>query len=110
MVQKPEDRNETIEVVKQNWRAEVDTARVYRELAAHEADEKRKGILLRMPEAEERHTQRWEKKLADLGEPIPVLRDTIGSRFKRWLNRALGADIAIRLAWKRINLVELCAL
>jgi vacuolar iron transporter family protein len=87
---------QTIEVVKQNWRAEVETARVYRELAGRETDEKRKGILLRMAEAEERHARRWEQKLADLGEPVPILTDTIGSRFKRWLNRALGTDIAIR--------------
>jgi vacuolar iron transporter family protein len=87
---------QTIEVVKQNWRAEVETARVYRELAGRETDEKRKGILLRMAEAEERHARRWEQKLADLGEPVPILTDTIGSRFKRWLDRALGTDIAIR--------------
>src|SRR5437879_12738483 len=89
-------KHETVEVVRRNWRAEVETARVYRELAAREADEKRKGILLRMAEAEERHAQRWEKKLLDLGEPIPALTDTIGSRFKRWLTRALGNEIAIR--------------
>lgn len=87
---------ETIAVVKQNWRAEVETARVYRELATREPDEKRKEILLRMAEAEERHAQRWEKKLVDLGEPIPILTDTIGGRLKRWLNRALGTEIAIR--------------
>src|SRR4030081_881438 len=87
---------ETIEVVKRNWRAEVETAQVYRDLAAREKDEKRKGILLRMAEAEERHAQRWEKKLVDLGQPIPTLPDTIGRRFKRWLNRGLGIDIAIR--------------
>ena len=59
-------RRETVEVVKRNWRAEVETARVYRELAGREPDEKRKGILLRMAEAEERHAQRWAEKLADL--------------------------------------------
>src|ERR1700675_2178950 len=91
-----QDRQETVEVVMRNWRAEVETAQVYRELAAREVDEKRKGILLRMAEAEERHAQRWAKKLADLGAPIPKLADTIGMRFKRWLNRALGTDIAIR--------------
>jgi len=90
------DRQETIEVVERNWRAEVETAQVYRELAAREKDEKRKAILLRMAEAEERHAQRWEKKLVDLGEPIPTLPETIGRRFRRWLNRALGTDIAIR--------------
>src|SRR2546422_2669126 len=91
-----EARKETNGVVERNWRAEVETAQVYRELAARERDEKRKGILLRMAEAEERHAQRWEKKLVDLGEPVPTLPDTIGRRFKRWLNRALGSEIAIR--------------
>src|SRR5438874_7529657 len=89
-------RHETVEVVKRNWRAEVETAQVYRELAAREADEKRKAILLRMAAAEERHAERWAKKLADLGAPIPKLPDTVGTRFRRWFNRALGTDIAIR--------------
>src|SRR5881394_1882863 len=89
-------RHETVDVVKRNWRAEVETAQVYRELAARETDQKRKDILSRMAEAEERHAQRWEKKLVDLGEPIPAFPDTVGRRFKRWLNRALGTEIAIR--------------
>jgi len=96
MVHNPKDRHETIDVVRRNWRAEVETAQAYRDLAAREVDEKRKGILLRMAEAEERHAQRWERKLADLGQATPVLADTIGSRLKRWLNRALGTEIAIR--------------
>ena len=90
------DPQQTVDVVKRNWRAEVETAQVYRDLAGHEKDEKRRGILLRMAEAEERHAQRWEKKLVDLGEPIPTFPDTVGRRFKRWLNRALGTEIAIR--------------
>src|SRR5947209_18908730 len=90
------DREATVDVVKRNWRAEVETAQVYRELAAREADEKRRDILNRMAEAEERHAARWAKKLADLGEPVPTLPDTIGRRLKRWLNRALGTEIAIR--------------
>ena len=90
------DRRQTVDVVKRNWRAEVETAQVYRDLAAHEQDEKRRGILLRMAEAEERHAQRWEKKLVDLGGPIPTFPNTVGRRFKRWLNRALGTEIAIR--------------
>jgi vacuolar iron transporter family protein len=90
------DRQQKVEVVKRNWRAEVETAQVYRELAARETDEKRKAILLRMAEAEERHARRWEKKLADLGERIPTIPDSLGRRFQRWLNRALGTDIAIR--------------
>ncbi len=90
------DRQQTIEVVERNWRAEVETAQVYRDLAERERDEKRKGILLRMAEAEERHAQRWEKKLRDLGVEAPILKDTIGRRLNRWWNKMAGAEIAIR--------------
>jgi vacuolar iron transporter family protein len=89
-------RQQTIEVVERNWCAEVETAQAYRDLAERERDEKRKGILLRMAEAEERHAQRWELKLRDLGAKPPVLRDTIGRRLNRWWNKIAGAEIAIR--------------
>jgi len=87
---------ETLEVVQKNWRAEVETAQVYRDLAEREEDEKRKGILIRMAEAEERHAARWEQKLRDMGQPIPRLPDNFWTRFKRKFNRSLGTDIAIR--------------
>jgi rubrerythrin len=70
-------RKETVEVVLKNWRAEVETAQVYRDLAARESDEKRKGILIRMAEAEERHARRWEQKLREMDEPVPVLTENI---------------------------------
>src|SRR5205807_1855670 len=89
-------KKETVEVVLKNWRAEVETAQVYRDLAARESDEKRKGILGRMAEAEERHASRWEQKLRDMGEPVPVLTENIWTRFKRRFTRSLGTDIAIR--------------
>jgi len=89
-------KKEAIEVVLKNWRAEVETARVYRDLAERESDEKRKAILIRMAEAEERHAQRWEKKLRDMGQPIPTLVDTFWTRLQRRFTRSLGTDIAIR--------------
>src|SRR5438105_9101208 len=90
------DRQETIGVVRRNWQAEVETAQTYRDLADRERDEKRKSILLRRTEAEERHAQRWEKKLRDLGAEPPVLKDTIARRLNRWWNKIAGAEIAIR--------------
>src|SRR6266700_5397878 len=89
-------RQQTIGVVERNWRAEVETAQVYRDLAERERDEKRKSVLLRMAEAEERHAQRWEQKLRDLGAEPPVLKDTIKRRLSRWWNKIAGAEIAIR--------------
>src|ERR1043166_2172521 len=85
---------QTIGVVRRNWQAEVETAQTYRDLAERERDEKRKGILLRMAEAEERHAQRWEKKLRDLGAEPPALKDTIARRLNRWWNKIAGAEIA----------------
>ena len=87
---------ESIEALKQNWRAEVETARVYRDLAARETDQKRRDILLRMAEAEERHAQRWAQKLTDLGHAPPVLQDSLGQKLNRWWNRMAGLDVAIR--------------
>ncbi len=89
-------RQQTIGVVERNWRAEVETAQVYRDLAERERDEKRKSVLLRMAEAEERHAHRWEQKLRDLGAEPPVLEETIGRRLNRWWNKIAGAEIAIR--------------
>src|SRR5213596_4002741 len=89
-------RPETIEIVQRNWQAEVETAQTYRDLAQRERDEKRRGILLRMAEAEERHAHRWEAKLKELGAEAPVYRDTIGRRLNRWWNKIAGAEIAIR--------------
>ena len=89
-------RPETIEIVQRNWQAEVETAQTYRDLAERERDEKRKGVLLRMAEAEERHAQRWEKKLRDLGAEPPIYKETVARRFNRWWNKLAGAEIAIR--------------
>src|SRR5438445_81416 len=89
-------RQKTIEVVRRNWKAEVETAQTYRDLAERERDQKRKGILLRMAEAEERHARRWEEKLKDLGAEPPVFRGTIARRLNRWWNKIAGAEIAIR--------------
>src|SRR5438477_890536 len=87
---------ESIEALKENWRAELQTARVYRELAERENDQKRKDILVRMAEAEERHATRWAQKLTELGMEPPVLRDSLGQKLNRWWNRMAGLDVAIR--------------
>src|SRR5437667_7244295 len=94
----PEQKNpqQTIDVAKRNWQAEVETAQTYRDLAERERDEKRKGILLRMAEAEERHAQRWEAKLRELGAQPPVYNNTFARRLNRWWNRIAGAEMAIR--------------
>ncbi len=92
---KPEDAK-AISALQANWRAERETALVYRDLAAQEKDEKRRGILLRMAEAEERHALRWEGKLRELGASPPELRNDWRRQLNRWWTRAAGAEVAIR--------------
>src|SRR5262249_10916379 len=96
MAAEQKDHQKTINVARRNWQAEIETAQTYRDLAEREHDEKRKGILLRMAEAEERHAQRWEAKLKELGAEAPVYNETIGRRLNRWWNKIAGAEIAIR--------------
>jgi VIT1/CCC1 family predicted Fe2+/Mn2+ transporter/rubrerythrin len=90
------DTGEAIQALQQNWRAEKESARVYRELAGSEHDSKRKTVLLKLAEAEERHAERWAKKLAGLGATQPTLKDTLGKSINRWFNRQAGAGIALR--------------
>ncbi|MFL6504178.1 MAG: VIT1/CCC1 transporter family protein [Candidatus Udaeobacter sp.] len=96
MAAERKDHQHTIDAARRNWQAEVETAQTYRDLAERERDEKRKGILLRMAEAEERHAHRWEATLKDLGAEVPVYTDTIARRLNRWWNKIAGAEIAIR--------------
>src|SRR6266700_2852820 len=96
MAAEQKDHQQTIDAARRHWQAEVETAQTYRDLAQRERDEKRQGILLRMADAEERHAQRWEAKLKELGAEVPVYRDTIRRRLNRWWNKIAGAEIAIR--------------
>src|SRR5947199_9852674 len=91
-LRQPSRAEQTIGVVRRNWQAEVETAQTYRDLAERERDEKRKGILLRMAEAEERHAQRWEKKLRDLGAAACVLGDKSARRVYRWGHNIAGGE------------------
>lgn len=89
-------RTDTIEVCQRNWQAEVEAAQAYRDLAGREADPKRRDVLIRMAEAEERHAARWEQKLRDLGSAPRSIENTLGRRLNRWWNKVAGADVAIR--------------
>jgi VIT1/CCC1 family predicted Fe2+/Mn2+ transporter/rubrerythrin len=87
--------DEIIKSLDENWRAEIQSARTYRELADAEHDERRKGVLRRMAEAEDRHAARWAKKLKEHGID-PSASDGWKERLNRWWNRHAGTEIAIR--------------
>jgi VIT1/CCC1 family predicted Fe2+/Mn2+ transporter/rubrerythrin len=89
-------RRELIEALNQNWQREVEGMRTYRELAAREKDQGRRRVLLKMAEAEERHAQKWERKLIELGAPVPQEKRTWRMRLKGWMRRQVGTEAALR--------------
>jgi VIT1/CCC1 family predicted Fe2+/Mn2+ transporter len=74
-----------------NYLSEMDGAALYRELARQEANEKRRRVLERLAEAEERHARRWAELLRSSGAPIPTARVSGRSRVLAFLARLFGS-------------------
>ena len=89
-------KKELIAALQQNWQREVEGARTYRDLAERERDPARRNVLIKMADAEQRHAQKWERKLAELGAEPPIEKRTLGMRFKGWLLRQVGTEAALR--------------
>jgi vacuolar iron transporter family protein len=85
-----------VAALQQNWRREIEGARMYRALATRESDNSKRGILERLAQAEERHADKWERKLAELGAAPPPLSVTWRDRLQRFINRGIGTDAALR--------------
>lgn len=96
MKRDPSEPENVIKALQESWKAEVESARAYRELAETEKDDRRKQILLRMAEGEERHAARFEERLTAEGAAPPVLQETLASRWNRLLSRTMGTDAALR--------------
>src|SRR5258708_10014151 len=50
--------------VEKMWRREVEAATTYKHLANRERDPKRRDILLRLAEQEDKHADRWSERIA----------------------------------------------
>src|SRR5213593_4288592 len=50
--------------VEKMWRREVEAATTYRHLANREKDHRRRDILLRLAEQEDKHAARWSERIA----------------------------------------------
>lgn len=89
-------RRELIAALTQNWQREMEGARTYSDLARRERDATRRNVLQKMADAETRHAQRWERKLAELSAEPPKEERTLAMRFQGWLRRQLGTEAALR--------------
>jgi VIT1/CCC1 family predicted Fe2+/Mn2+ transporter/rubrerythrin len=62
------DTRRFIDELHRAWRDEKGAALTYAAAAAKETDTRRRDIFLRMAAEEEKHAERWEKRLRELGE------------------------------------------
>ena len=61
--------------IEKMWRREVEAAHTYKLLAERERDPKRRGLLLRMAEQEDKHAARWADRIALTTGQTPNRRD-----------------------------------
>jgi len=74
----------------EHWQDEYDAAYLYLVLAGQEPDPHKKDIYSKLAAVEERHTQMWEKLLAEHGHPVGGARPSLNARLRAWFGRRFG--------------------
>ena len=97
-----ENKTEFIKGLQRAWLAEQASARVYRALARRETSEARRRVLLKLAESEVQHSQRWARRLGELGSATPPDTITVRERIWTWVLVQSGTDNAL----KRIESTE----
>ena len=78
-----------------NMQGEVDSARLYRELGALEADPRLAEVYNRLAAIEEKHAELWRSHLAEIGQPSRRMRAGLRTRVLIWLARRFGPDFVL---------------
>ena len=85
-----QSKSADVERYRNNYLSEMDGAALYRALAKREENEKRRRVLERLAEAEERHAGRWAELLRSSGAPLPAHRASGRTRILAFLARVFG--------------------
>lgn len=86
------------------WRREVEAAHTYRLLAEREANPKRREILLRLVEQEERHAARWSDRIAAATGRVPDRREV--ERGLSWFQRISDPNVVLHRLEQEENKAE----
>ncbi len=73
-----------------NLQGEIDSAALYRALAAAEKDPKLQGIYERLAVVEERHAEFWKSRMREMGQHAPHLKPELRTRVLGFLARRFG--------------------
>src|SRR5712692_2635065 len=90
--------------VEKMWRREVEAATTYRHLAHRETDPKRKDILDRLAEQEEKHAARWAERIAAATGRQPDRREV--ERGLSWFQRISDPTVVLHRLEQEENKAE----
>lgn len=76
---------------------ERDAAFLYRSLAAHEPDEGRRELFLKLADVEDRHGARWADLFKNSGQSLPSFSPTAKARLLAWVGRRFGTNTILPL-------------
>lgn len=78
-----------------NWQDEIDSAWIYRALAAAEQNAALAEVYRRLAGVEEKHVAFWETKMREAGEPVPPPQPTWRARMLAGLARRFGVSFVL---------------
>ena len=86
------------------WRREVEAAHTYKLLAEREPDQKRRDLLLRMAEQEDKHAARWAERIALATGRTPDAREV--ERGLSWFQRISDPNVVLHRLEQEENKAE----
>ena len=81
-----------------NLQGEIDSAALYRAMAAHEAEARVAEVYTRLAQIEEKHAAFWRAKLSDAGVTAPDPRPGWRTRVLIWVARRFGPNLVLPAA------------
>src|SRR5881409_4078757 len=90
--------------VEKMWRREVEACATYRHLANREKDHRRKEILLRLADQEDRHAARWSERIAAATGRVPDPADV--ERGLSWFQRISDPNVVLHRLEQEENKAE----
>src|SRR3954466_10111894 len=90
--------------VEKMWRREVEAAATYKHLANRETDQKRKDILMRLADQEDKHAARWSERIAASTGRVPDPSEV--ERGLSWFQRISDPNVVLHRLEQEENKAE----
>src|SRR5437588_2971856 len=90
--------------VEKMWRREVEAAATYKHLANREPDQKRKDILLRLADQEDKHAARWSERIVATTGRVPDPKEV--ERGLSWFQRISDPNVVLHRLEQEENRAE----